>query len=149
MLGVTRGGEEYGGFGSRGGRTSIADISGKEFGIDARGVGGRVIVNLGRSNVWRHKAICISVGRNSRGRRVGKRKRARRHASDKELDEDTDEEGDEDVNQSELPLPGRVRDLIRGEQWFILVPIGGVVVLGVEPRLDVLGVSGVHARSRE
>jgi len=106
MLGIARGGEEYGGFGSCGGRAGVADVGGKEFGIDACRVGGGVVVNLCRSNIWRHKTIRIGVGGNSRRRRVGKRKRARRHGSDEELDEDTGEEGDEDVNQRELPLPG-------------------------------------------
>jgi len=149
MLGITWGSDEYGRFGSRGGRASVADIGGKEFGIDPRRVGGRVVVNLCRSNVWRHKIICVGVGKNSRRRRVGRRERARGHASGEELDEDTGEEGNEYVNQGELPLPGRVSNLLRGEQGLILVPIGGVVVLGIRPRLDVLGVSGVHAQGRE
>ena len=101
MLGIARGCEEYSGFGSRGGRARIANVGGEEFSVDARGVCGRVLVNLCRSNVWRHETICIGIGGNPRRRRglVGRRERARRHGSDEELDEDTSEEGKEDVNQ--------------------------------------------------
>ena len=132
MLGIARGGEEDGGFGSRGGRAGIANIGGEEFGVNTRGVGGRVVVNLRRSNVWGHKVVIrVGVGDSRRRRQIGKREGARGDTSDEELDENTDEEGDEDVNQGELPLPGRVLDLLRGEQGFVLVPISSVVVLGV------------------
>ena len=62
MLGVARSSEENGRFGPRGGRARIAHISGEEFGIDACGVGGRVVVNLRRSNVWRDETVVIRVG---------------------------------------------------------------------------------------
>jgi len=109
MLGIARGSEENGGFSSRSGRTGITNVGGEEFGIDTRGLGGRVVVNFRRSYVWRHEIIIyVGIGRSSRGRRrrIGKRERAGSHASDEELDEDTGEESDEEVNQGESPLLG-------------------------------------------
>ena len=101
MLGVARGSKEDGGLGPRGSRAGIANISGEEFSINTRGFSGRVVVNLRRSNIWRHKIIdCVGNGGNSRGgRRVEKGEGAGRHPSDEELDEDTGEEGNKDVNQ--------------------------------------------------
>ena len=147
MLGIARGGEENGGFSSRGGRAGVTNIGGEEFGIVTCGLGGRVVVNFCRSYVWRHKTVIhVGIGRNSRGRRgrVGKRERVGSHASDEELDEDTGEESNEEVNQGEPPLLGRIIKFLRGEQGFILVAIRSVVVLGARPRLDVLWISGVH-----
>lgn len=152
VLGIARSSEEDGGFGSRGGRTGITNVCGEELGVDTRRVSGRVVVNLRRSNIWRHEAvICVGVGGDSgrRRRRVGKREGARRHASDEELDEDTSEEGNEDVNHGEPLLLGRVLDLLRGKQGFVLVPIDSVVILGISRRLDVFGISGTHTSNFE
>ena len=145
-----RGGEENGGFGSRSGRTGITNVGGEEFSIDTRGLGGRVVVNFRRSYVWRHEIIIyVGIGRSSRRRRrrAGKRGRAGSRASDEELDEDTGEESGKDVNQRELALPGRVLDLLRGEQGFVLILIGSEVAFGAWLRLDVLGIFGVHTSS--
>ena len=66
VLGVARSGEENGGFSSRRSWARVTNVSGKEFGIDTGGVGGRVMVNFRRSNVWGNETVvvCVGIGRN-------------------------------------------------------------------------------------
>lgn len=115
MLGIARSSEENGGFSSRGGGTSKANVSGEEFGVDTGGVGGGIVVNLRRSNVWRHEilVVCVGIGGNSRGcRPAWRREGTRRYAPNEELDEDTSKEGDKHVNPGELSFAGRVLGLL-------------------------------------
>ena len=115
MLGIARGSKENGGLSSRGGRTRITNVSREEFSVDSRGFSRGIVVNLRRSNVWRHEIVVVHVGagRGLGGRRPARRReRTRRYAPDEELDEDTCKESDKHVDPGELSFAGGVFGLL-------------------------------------
>lgn len=153
MSGITWGSNEDGGFGPRGGGTRIAHVSGKQFSVDSGGFEGRVVVNLGRANVWRNERVvialctgdeCIGWRRGGGGKEI-----TGRRISDKELDEGTGEEGDKDLDQGELMPSGRGHAFVRGEQRLTFAFVEDVVIVGIRHRPDVARTSGIHTwRSR-